>query len=154
MSTINPAKSQQPVHSCEYGNRSVHVDKAVTTTTVKLEISDKINLCKIPNGTLVDRVVVNNPDLDTGSTLQFKLGFAPSDGSAAPSSMVSPDVAVAADGATTWQAAATTTYEIFPPYRLDTECYLQAVVSAAATGVQAGALSIHAKVEGEPLGQK
>jgi len=68
--------------------------------------------------------------------------------------MVAPSEAVAADGATTWQAAATTTYEIFPPYRLDTECYLQAVVSAAATGVQAGALTIHAKVEGEPLGQK
>lgn len=154
MSTYNPAKALQPAHACEYGNRSVHIDKAVTTTTVILGVADKVNLCKVPNGTLVDRVVVKNPDLDTGGTLQFKLGFAPTDGSAAPALMASPDVAVAADGATTWQAATTTTYEIFPPYRLDTECYLQAVVSAAATGVQAGALSIEAKVEGEPLGQK
>jgi hypothetical protein len=154
MSTFNPAKTLQPVFACEFGNRVVFNDSVQPTATVVLGIGDVVNICKIPNGTLVDRVIVQNPDLDTSTTLQFKLGFAPTDGSSAPSSMASPDVAVAADGATTWQAAATTTYEIFPPYRLDTECYLQAVVSAAATGVQAGTLTIYGKVEGETLGQK
>jgi len=152
--TYQPSKAMQPAHACEFGNRTVHIDKAVTTTTVVLGIGDVINLVKIPNGTLVDRVTVSNPDLDTGGTLQFKIGFAPTDGSAAPASMVSPDVAVVPATAATWQAAAVTVYDIFPPYRLDTECFLQAVVGAAATGVQAGALSIHAKVEGETLGPK
>jgi hypothetical protein len=121
---------------------------------VVLGVGDKLNLVKIPNGTLVDEIVISSPDLDTGAGLQFKLGFASTDGSALPASMLTPDVIVAADGATTWQAAATTTYHLFPPYRLDTECYLQAVVSGAAAGVAAGVLTIHAKVKGETLGQK
>ena len=109
-----------------------------------------VTLAKIPAGTLVDRVVVKNPDLDTGTTLVFKLGFGAISGSL-PASMVSPDAAIAAAGQATWQAAATTTYEVFPPYRVDVDCYLQAVVG---TGGATNTGTIYAKVEGEALGPK
>jgi hypothetical protein len=150
----NGVKCAQPAHACEYGNRVVFNDHLLTTATVMIATGDKLNLCKVPNGTLVDEVVVSNPDLDTGANLVFGLGFAPTDGTAAPASMVTPAVAVAADGTSTWQAAAVTTYHLFPPYRLDTECYLQAVVGTGAGAVQGGVQTIHAKVKGESLGQR
>lgn len=149
MTTYNLSDLLKSAHSQAFGNRSVFNGKAKTTAA--LAADDVLNLAFVPAGTLVDRVVVNNPDLDTGTTLVFKLGFAPADGSAAPSSMVNPDVAVAAAGQTTWRAAATTTYEIFPPYRVDVDCYLQAVVG---TGGATNTGTVYGKVEGECLGAK
>lgn len=149
MATYNPSDLLKPAHSQAFGNGSRFTGKA--TTTAALAANDVVNLALVPAGTIVDRVVVKNPDLDTGSNLVFKLGFAPADGSSAPSTMSSPDAAVAAAGQTTWQAAATTTYEIFPPYRVDVDCYLQAVIG---TGGATNTGTIYAKVEGECQGAK
>lgn len=149
MPTYNCVKQAQAVHAAAYGNRCVFSDAAVVGAA--LAAADVLNLVKIPAGTLVDRVVIKNPDLDTGTTLVFKLGFAAIDGSALPSTMATPDVAIAAAGQTTWQAAATTTYEVFPPYLVERDCFLQAVVG---TGGTTNTGTIYSKVEGEALGPK
>lgn len=144
--TITNTKS---LVSSALANRVVQSDSVAVGTA--LATNDVVNLCRIPAGTAVDRVVIKNPDLDTGTALVFKLGFATIDGSTPTgvNAMSSPDAAVAAAGQTTWQAAATTTYEIFPPYLVTVDCYLQAVVG---TGGSTNTGTIYAKVEGEGYG--
>ena len=130
------------------GSASVFHDFVAVVTTDLNEIGDVIQPVKVSAGTEVHRVVIKNTDLDGGTTLAAKIGFTPADGSAAPSGA---DTAVAAAGA--WaQSAATTTYEIFPPYRVEKDSFLNIVLTAAATTPAAG--TVYAKVEGEALGVK
>ena len=144
MANYNPA-DPSPALACNFGTRSFFTGLAVNLAA--LAINDKVRLCRVPAGTKVDRVVVSNPDLDSGTTLTTKLGFEPIDGS----TVAGADVAVHAAGATTWRAAAVTTYEIFPPYVVTKDSYLTAVVGAAgATNVG----TVYGKVEGESLGPK
>lgn len=150
MATYNPSDLLKPAHSQAFGNRDVYTGKCVIATDVAN--ADVMNLAMVPAGTLVDRVVIKVPALDSSTVLTAKIGFAPSDGSAAPSDMASADVAVAASGA--WaQAAATTTYEIFPPYKVTVDSYLQVVATHATTGSSGGG-TVYGKVEGEGLGAK
>jgi len=143
----NPTKATKPVHSGDHGNRVVFADYA--TTTGDCVAADAINTVKIAAGTLVDRVVVKNPDLDSATALTAKIGFAPTDGSAGVSGA---DVAVAADAS--WgRTAATTTYEIFPPYLVTVDSYLSIVVGTGAT-VSSGGVTVYGKVEGENIGVK
>lgn len=132
------------------GNAAVFHDSVAVATTDVNGIGDVIQPVKVAAGTEVHRVVIKNTDLDGGTTptLAAKIGFTPADGSAAPSGA---DTAVAAAGA--WaQSAATTTYEIFPPYRVEKDSFLNIVLTAAATTPAAG--TVNAKVEGEALGVK
>ena len=146
-SNYKPAKLAQPVHACEFGNRVVFQDSAAATGD--LVAADILNLCKIPAGTLVDRVVIKNADLDSSTVLTAKIGFAPADGTAGDSG---DDEAVAADAS--WgRTAATTTYEIFPPFRCDVDSFLAVVVGTGATGSSGGG-TVYGKVEGEALGAK
>lgn len=145
MPTYNPSKGQTPPFSGNYGNRVVYADNAVVSANIAN--ADKIRLCRIPAGTLVDRVVIVNPDLDSGTTLTTKAGFAAVDGSAMPANS---DVAVHAAAATTWRAAATTTYEINPPFLVTKDAYLEVVAGAAGAGTG----TVYGKVEGEILGAK
>jgi len=133
-----------PAFSGNYGNRVVYTGSAVVSAN--LANGDKVRLCEVPAGTLVDRVVISNPDLDGGTTLTTKAGFEPKDGSV----VANADVAVHAAGATTWRAAAVTTYEIFPPYRVTKDSWLTVQTGAAGTGTG----TVHGKVEGENLGPK
>lgn len=122
-------------------------DKA--SVSAALLLNDTVNLVKVPAGTDVSRVVIKNADLDSNVSpaLQAKIGFIGIDG-ALPAGA---DAAVAAAGA--WgQSAATTTYEIFPPYRVEKDCYLAVTVTQApATGATG---DVHGKVEGEFLGAR
>lgn len=141
--SVNNAR---PAHSCEYGNNTVLHDN--TTIGAALALADVVRLAFVPAGTEVHRVVVKVTDMDTDGSpaLAAKLGFAPADGSSAVSGA---DTAVASAAA--WaQSAATTTYEIFPPYKVDVDSWLQAVVTTAAATGAAG--TAHAKVEGVSLG--
>jgi hypothetical protein len=146
-SKYKPTKANEPVHSGDHGNRVVFADNCVATGD--LVAADALNAVKIPAGTLVDRVVIKNPDLDSATALTAKIGFAPTDGSAGVSGA---DVAVSADAA--WgRAAATTTYEIFPPYKVLVDSYLSVVVGTGATASSGGG-TVYGKVEGENLGVK
>ena len=137
--TYQPASGNTP-YSGDDGNRVVFADSAVIAAN--LATTDKVNLAKLPAGTKVDRVVIKNPDLDSGANLAVNIGFANCDGSSGPSATA------VASAATTWQAAATTTYELFPPVVLTKDAYLQAVPTVAGVGTG----TVYGKVEGEALG--
>jgi len=137
--TYQPVSGKSP-YSGDDGNRVVFTDDAVVAAN--LATTDAVNLVKLPAGTLVDRVVIKNPDLDSGAVLAVNIGFANVDGSTGPSATA------VASAATTWQAVATTTYELFPPVKLTKDAYLQAVPTVGGTGTG----TIYAKVEGEALG--
>lgn len=133
-----------PLQSSGIGNGMRYFGSAAVSAN--LATNDTIDLVRVAGGTLVDRVVVKVPDLDSGTALQAKIGFTPADGSAAPSGA---DVAVAAAGA--WaQAAATTTYEIFPPYEVAVDSFLRIAVTAGGTGTG----TVYGKVEGAGRGVK
>jgi hypothetical protein len=134
-----PASNKTP-YSGDDGNRGVYADSAVVAAN--LATTDVINLLKLPAGSLIDRVVIKNPDLDSGANLAVNIGFANCDGTAGESATA------VASAATTWQAAATTTYELFPPILLEKDCYLQAVPTVGGVGTG----TIYAKAECEILG--
>lgn len=139
--------SKKPLQSGMVANAAVFVDQ-VAVDTSDLALAGVIQPVKVAAGTEVHRVVVKVTELDAGTSLQAKIGFTPIDGSAAPSGA---DTAVAAAGA--WaQSDATTTYEIFPPYRVKQDSFLNIVVTTAAGTAAAGTVS--AKVEGEAFGAK
>lgn len=146
MADYKTTETSKP-YSGDCGNRVVYQGKA--SVSAALAIADTVKMCIIPGGTKVDRVVVKNGDLDSGTTLTDKIGFKPMDGSTVTNS----DVAFCASGATTRQAAATTTYEIFPPVVVEKDSWLVLTCVAAATGL-AATVDVHGKVEGEILGKK
>lgn len=129
---------------------AVIFNDGVAVAAGDVEAADVIQPVLVPAGTEVHRVVIKNTDLDSNGApaLTAKIGFTPADGSAAPAGA---DTAVATNGA--WgQSAATTTYEIFPPYRVEKDSYLNIVVGTGAATGAAG--TVYAKVEGEGLGIK
>jgi hypothetical protein len=146
--TTKTTPNRKAVVSGLLANAAIFNNSVAVATTDIDTIGDIIQPVKVAAGTEVHRVVVKVTDMDSATSLQAKIGFTPADGSAAPSGA---DVAVAAAGA--WaQSAATTTYEIFPPYRVEKDSYLNIVVTAAAGTAVAG--TVYAKVEGEALGVK
>lgn len=136
-----PKKNSPPFAGAD-GNRVVFEDNGVILAD--LATTDKLRLVKIPAGTKVDRVVIKNPDLDSGANLLVNIGFSNIDGTALAQS-----TAVAA-AAATWQAAATTTYELFPPVVLEKDAYLDVVPTVGGVGTG----TVYGKVEGEALGAK
>jgi hypothetical protein len=150
MASYNPENILDALTSSgDGGNASVYFGSADVSSV--LAADDAVRPCRVAGGTKVTRVVVQNDELDTGGTptLAAKIGFTPLDGSAQASG---DDEAVAAVGATILQDAATTTYEIFPPFLVEQDAYLEIVVTAdPATGATG---SVYAKVEGEAIGVK
>lgn len=143
MAKINPSDMASPLPSSgNKGNAMVFMDSAVIAAN--LAAADEVRLCRVSAGTKVHRVVVENPDLDSGSNLLVDLGFANIDGSAGPS------LTALADDAATWQAAAVTTYEVNPPVLLTKDAYLVATVDTGGVGTG----TVYGKVEGEGLGVK
>lgn len=139
----NPANISDTLKSSgDCGNRMVFTGSAVVGAN--LTTSDKVRPCRVAGGTLVDRVVIKNPDLDSSTALAINVGFANIDGSSGPSATA------LASAVTTWQAAATTTYELFPPVLIEKDAYLEIVPTAGGTGTG----TVHAKVEGEAIGVK
>ena len=127
-------------------NRSVFY--GIASVTALLAAADTVRCCKIPGGTKVDRVVIKNGDLDSGTTLTDMIGYEHIDGSTGDDAD-----AFCATGATTRQAAATTTYEIFPPVLVEKDSWLTLTAVDAATGL-AATVSVEGKVEGEYVGIK
>ena len=148
MATYQTTNTAAP-RSCEYGNRTVH--QGSTAVSTKLGAGDKVRMCKIPGGTLVDRVVVKTGDMETDGTptLTDKIGWEPADGS----TVTDADVAFCASGATTRRAVATTTYEIFPPVLVTKDSWLTLTCVDAATAMSS-AVTCYGKVEGENNGIK
>lgn len=139
----NPSNLNDPLQSAgDCGNALVYAGSAVIAAN--LATTDKVRPCRVPGGTKVHRVIIKNPDLDSGTTLAVNIGFAHIDGSSGASATA------VASAATTWQAAATTTYEIFPPVLVEKDAYLEVVPTAAGVGTG----TVYGKVEGEAVGIK
>lgn len=144
MPNYNPANINDYLESSgDDGNAMVYFGSAVVSAN--LANGDKVRPCRVAAGVRVHRVVIKNPDLDSGTTLQFKIGFQAIDGS---TQAAGDDTAVAAAGQTTWQDADTTTYEILPPFLVTKDSYLEVACSAAGVGTG----TVYAKVEGEGVG--
>jgi len=148
MGTLNTS-SYKALHSG--ANGSVYCDGNLAVTNADIDAADVINPTRVPGGTMVHRVVVKTTDLDTNvsPTLTAKIGFTPIDGSAAPSGADTAVSAVAAFG----QSAATTTYEVIPPYLVKNDSFLSIVIDTGAA-TEAATGTIVAKVEGEFVGIK
>lgn len=146
MATYVPT-NKKLVHACEFGNAGIYTNNTTAATGVA---GDKFNVVEIPAGLSVSRVVIKTADLDSGATpaLAAKIGFAPSDGSAAVSGADTAVSAAAAFG----QAAGTTTFEIFPSYRVEVDSYLVIEVTTGAATSASGV--IHGKCEGTLTGVK
>lgn len=129
-------------HAGDGGNASVYSGSAVVAAN--LTTADKVRPVYIPGGTKVHRVVVKNPDLDSGTALAVNIGFSHADGSSGPSATA------VASAVTTLQAAATTTYELLPPVLLEKDSYLEIVPTVGGTGTG----TVHGRVEGESVGVK
>ena len=139
--------SRKLVASTLEGNAMIFSD-SVATVTGDVAAASVIQPVKVSAGTEVHRVVTRVPTALAASALAVKIGFTPADGSAAP---VGADTAVSA--AVAWGIATTAvTFEIFPPYRVEKDSFLNIVVTTAAVTPAAG--TVHAKVEGEGLGVK
>lgn len=147
MANATTANLKKPIHSASYGNSSVFTD-TLSLATTNLVAADLLRCCEVPGGMLVHRVAVKTTDLDANATptLTAKIGFVPVDGSAAPSGA---DVAIAATAA--WgQSAATTVYEVLPPYLVTADSYLAIVIGTGAATAAAG--TINASIVGEVVG--
>jgi hypothetical protein len=109
----------------------------VTTQTANLVITDTVRLVRVAGGTKLCELLVWNGDLDTGTTLQFSLGYRKCN---TGGSLADNDTYFAAAGQTTWQAAvlgsAPTRYA-FVPITFPEDVFITAVISASATGIAA-----------------
>ncbi len=147
MGNYNPSNVNNSLSSTgDGGNACVYADSVSVSAAPAL--ADKIRPCLVAGGTKVSRVVIKVTDMDTGGTpaLAAKIGFAPADGSSGG------DDDVVASAAAFGQSAGTVTYEIFPPYLVGEDSYLEAVVTTApATGATG---TVYGKVEGEAIGVK
>lgn len=152
MANYNPTLPT-PTHTGECGNGAVYYNQCAVGVAPAL--NDQIRPVKVPAGTAVHRVVIRNTDMDTNGTptLAAKIGFTPVDSSiTAPSGA---DTAIAAAAAWGQAAVAPPTggvYEVFPPYVVEVDSYLNIVVT---TGPATGATgTVYAKVEGDAIGPK
>ncbi len=150
----NPDNISDPLKSTgDNGNNMVYYGSA--TIAANLATTDKVRPVRVAAGTKVHRVVVKNADLDSGANLAVNIGFAHMDGSAATANETADATArsltpatIVAAAATTWQGAATTTYEIFPPFLVEVDSYLQCVPTVGGVGTG----TVYGKVEGEAIG--
>lgn len=120
---VNVAGANQ--HMAEMGNAVIYDDRVVISSA--LQNGDKVRLVRVPAGTRVTDLAIVNPDLDTGTTLQAKLGWEYVDGSSG-----GVDNNFAAAGAL-WQTAAKNRYLPDAPFVADKDIYIIATVTANAT---------------------
>jgi hypothetical protein len=125
-------------------------DTAVIGAT--LAIGDTIDLVKLAGGTRLQRLEKFNGDCDTGTTLQYKLGYR----SAKPDGVLVANDAYFGTGLTDLQAAVTggnpTRYN-FAPITFNEDVIIFATVTAAATGMT-GTPGITMMALGKSLGVK
>ncbi|MGV8823029.1 hypothetical protein [Methylibium petroleiphilum] len=133
-----------------FGNTVTEVDE--TTVGIALQIGDTLDLVRVAGGTKLFSLETFNGDLDTGTTLQFKLGYRKADGGG-----VLADVDNYFGSAlTTWQAAvlgSARTRWAFTPIDFNEDVFITATVTAAATGIS-GTPKITAIAQGIARGIK
>jgi hypothetical protein len=133
-----------------FGN-CVTEDDTVTPSAA-LGLADTVDLIRIAGGTRLQELLTFNGDFDTGTTLQFKLGYRRVN---ATGTMTEDDDYFGAT-LTTWQAAvlgSAATRWAFAPIYFSEDVFITATVTAAATGVS-GTPSITTIARGKAVGVK
>lgn len=132
-------------------NAAVSEDDTAVITAA-LAVGDTIDLVKLAGGTRLQSLEKFNGDCDTGTTLQYRLGYR----SAKPDGVLVANDAYFGTGLTDLQAAVTgaspTRYS-FAPITFNEDVIIFATVTAAATGMT-GTPSITMKALGKSLGVK
>lgn len=134
-----------------FGN-AVALDDAVTPAAA-LALNDTIDLMRVARGTRVQELFKWNGDFDTGTTLQYKLGYRKVD---TDGQLTDDDDYFVAAGATDLQAATTLaspTRYAFAPITFDEDVFITLTVTAAATGVS-GTPTIRTYLRGVAVGGK
>lgn len=134
-----------------FGNAWCGDDAA--TPGAALALNDTIDLIRVPRGVRLTELFKTNGDQDTGTTLQYKLGYRKVDSAGA---LTDDDDYFVAAGATDLQAAVTgsaPTRYAFAPVTFDEDVFITLTVTAAATGVS-GTPSITVYARGEMVGGK
>lgn len=124
----------------------------IVTPPVALALNDTVDLVKVSGGTRLQTLTKFNGDFDTGTTLQYKLGYRPAD---AGGVLVANDSYFGA-ALTDLQAAVTgavPTRYAFAPIDFNEDVIIFMTVTAAATGV-AGTPSITTIATGKARGVK
>lgn len=136
-----------------FGNHVTYWDR--TTPSAALALNDTIDLLRIAGGTKLTELVTYNGDLDTGTTLQFKLGYRKvntANAALAPAD----DDDYFGSALTTWQAAvleSAPTRWVCDSITFNEDVWITATITAAAAGVS-GSPSITARAEGIAVGIK
>lgn len=134
-----------------FGNAISEDDTSVPGAA--LALNDTIDLMRVARGTRLQELFKTNGDQDTGTTLQYKLGFRKVDPDGA---LTDDDDYFVAAGATDLQAAVTLsapTRYAFAPITFDEDVFITLTVTAAATGVS-GTPGITLYARGKALGGK
>lgn len=133
-----------------FGN-AVSEDDTVTPTAA-LAVGDTIDLIRVAGGTRLQQLSKKNGDFDTGTTLQYKLGYRKVDGGGVLTDVDN----YFGSGLTDLQAAVTgaapTRYD-FAPITFNEDVFITATVTAAATGVSSTP-SITTYISGVAVGVK
>lgn len=134
-----------------FGNHVTMWDR--TTPSAALALNDTLDLLRVAGGTKLTELVKYNGDLDTGTTLQYKLGYRKVNTAGV---LVDDDDYFVAAGATDLQAAvlesAPTRY-VCGDITFNEDVFITMTVTAAATGV-AATPSITLRSEGIAVGIK
>lgn len=132
------------------------MEAGIATPPVALALNDTIDLVRIAGGTTLWELLTWNGDFDTGTTLQFSLGYRKCNTQNAALAPADNAAFFAAAGATTLQAAvagsAPTRYA-FVPITFNEDVFITLTVTAAATGVS-GTPSIFCQASGVARGVK
>jgi hypothetical protein len=132
--------------TCEFG---------ITTPSAALALNDTVDLVRVAGGTKLVKLETWNGDLDTGTTLQGKIGYRKCNTANAALSPADDDdyfLAAGAFGQAAVLASAPTRYA-FVPLTFNEDVFITLTVTAAATGVS-GTPSISCLAEGIARGIK
>lgn len=123
------------------------IDSCKATPTAALALNDVVVLMDVPAGVRLETLRFYGGDFDTGTTLQFSLGYRTKlPGGTATSA------AAFGSALTTLQAATTAWQErVFEPIKFDEPVQIVITVTAAATGVS-GTPSVYAQATGAMVG--
>lgn len=75
MATFSPSAATRPQHMQAFGNFTQVFDTVATPSN--LATTDIVQVVKIPAGLQVTEVLLDNTDLDSGTTVVHKVGYAP-----------------------------------------------------------------------------
>jgi hypothetical protein len=146
----NKVAGQRGAFAQAFGNAWCGDDAA--TPPAALTTADTIDLIRIPRGVRLTELFKTNGDFDTGTTLQYSLGYRPVDADMGPPPVANYFGSALTDLQAAVTGAAPTRYA-FPPITFDQDVFITLTPTANATGV-AGTPTITVYARGEMVGGK